>query len=218
MRLAVGELTAEAPFRAGTLLVCGRRLVFTLDRDDLPTDLAGTALRVKWVGGGGEPGETPWECALREAHEEIGVGIDLVPAPCTYLYDLDERELRPVECDDPDPPVLVERVARANPDVADRPGLPAGPYLYATTFLALAGEGSELRRGYDIVGLLLLPPALWPSIESGTTLGEALEHGAEAVGNVPPGTRLWVHPLATIRTAVPLLREAQVAAALGLDP
>jgi hypothetical protein len=218
VRIALARLTAEAPFRAGTLLFHRGRLVLTLDDDDLPSDQLGRAARVKWVGGGQEPGENVWECALREAHEEVGVAVDLVPSPTTYLHDAEEGESRTVEVDDPDPPLLVERIPRANPDVADAAGLTAGPYLYAATFLALAGDAAELRPGAELNGLLLLPPALWPRVESGTTLDEARAAGADVVSGdtLPPGALLWVHPQATLRIAVPLLRKRAVAETLGL--
>jgi len=217
VRIAVARLTAEAPFRAGVMLLHRGRLVLTLD-DDLPSDLMASATRVKWVGGGQEPGENAWECALREAHEEVGAAVDLVPAPLTYFHDAEEGEPGRVACDDPDPPLLVERISRPNPDVADAPGLPVGPYLYAVTFLALAGDAADLRPGSDLAGLLLLPLVLWPLVEDGASVDEAVDAGAEVVGgdSVPARARLWLHPLATIRVAVPLLDEPAVADAVGL--
>ena len=217
MRIDLAALTASAPFRAGVLLVHRGRVVLTLD-DDLPSELAGRAVRVKWVGGGQERHESVWDCALREAHEEVGAGVDLVPSPTTYLHDAEEGKARPVDCDDADPPLLVERIPRPNPDVADRPELPAGPYLYAVTFLALAGDAAELRPGDDVQALLLLPPELWPRLERGLDADEAVAAGAEVIGGerLPPGAPLWVHPQATVRVAVPLLRERAVGGALGV--
>ena len=218
MKIDVGALTADAPFRAGALLFRGSRLVLTLDDDDLPSDLAGRAWRVKWVGGGQNAGENPWECALREAHEEVGASVDLVPSPATYFFDWEERRVRAVECDDPDPPILFERTPRANPDVAAAPGIPTGPHLYAATSLALAGTRADMRPADDLAGLLLLPLEAWPLLERGTSLAETLEAGAEVVEREPLAreARLWLHPTATIRIAVPLLNDRAVRAALGL--
>ncbi len=216
MRVEVAALTAGAPFNAGLVLVQDHRLVLTLNTDDMPVDFAGRAFCVGWVGGGQEPGETVWECALREAHEEVAAFVDLVPAPVTYFYDWEERVLREAECADPDPPLLFERMPRANPDVAPHAGLPAGPYLYAATFLALAGSAAPLHPGGDVAGLLLLPLELWPFVAEGAAISEAVAAGAEVIERepLPPDARLWLHPTATIRVAVPLLEEASVRAAV----
>jgi 8-oxo-dGTP pyrophosphatase MutT (NUDIX family) len=219
MGLHLAALTADAPFQAGMLLFRGRRLVLTLEHDELPGDLPGPAVRAKWVGGGQEPGETPWECALREGHEEVGAVVDLVPSPVTHLHDAEEGALRRVECEDPDPPLLVERSERPSPDVAPAPGLPAGPYLYGVTFLAVAGAAAQLRPCGEVAGLLLLPLELWPQVLSGATLSALGEAGAELVAgdSVPTDARVWVHPGATIRLAVPLLDDAPVRDAVGLS-
>jgi 8-oxo-dGTP pyrophosphatase MutT (NUDIX family) len=218
VRLAVGRLTADAPFRAGVMLLHRGRLVLTLDHDDLPSELVGRAVRVKWVGGGQEPRENVWECALREAHEEVAAAVDLVPSPVTYFHDAEEGEPRLVDCDDDTAPLLVERISRPSPDVTDGPELPAGPYLYAVTFPALTGDAADLRPGAELVGLLLLPLELWSLVERGARVEDAVDAGAEVVGgdSVPGGATLWVHPLATLRVAVPLLAEPAVAESLRL--
>ncbi len=217
MKLELGALTEGQPFCAGIVLVHGGRLVLTLNDDHLPAGLAG-ALRIGAVGGGQEPGENVWECALREAHEELGVGVDLVPAPATWFYDWEERELRRVEPrEDELAPLLVTRGERPQPDVAFKPGLPTGPYLYSAEFLARAGEAAELRPGSDLAGLLLLPPAAWPVLESEGTVADLERAGAEVVAGraVDLATRVWVHPHEGLRLTRPLLDAPDVQQVLG---
>ena len=217
MKLGLAALTQGQPFCAGAVVCHRGRLVLTLNDDHMPADVQG-AVRVGAVGGGQEPGENVWECALREAHEELGVAVDLVPAPATWFYDWEERELRRVEqAEDELAPLLVTRSERPEPDVPFRPGLPTGPYLYSAEFLARAGEAAELRPGSDLVGLLLLPLTSWPLLETGASLAELERAGAEVVGvrAIDAGTRLWVHPHEGLRLTRPLLDEPDVRAVLG---
>ena len=221
MRLSVADVTADQPFCAGLLLVRGGRHVVALNTDHLPPDDGGPdggpVWRVSAIGGGQEVGETVWECALREAHEEAGATVDLVPAPVTFLHDWETHELRPVDCADADPPLLLERYPRNEPDIGLQPGLPAGPYLYVAIFLAVAGAAAQLRPGDDVAGLLLVPDDALALLERDPTLAEAVDAGAELVERepLPRDGRLWMHPNESLRIARPLLDEPAVRAALG---
>jgi 8-oxo-dGTP pyrophosphatase MutT (NUDIX family) len=215
MRLNLGALTAGQPFCAAVVLVWHGLLALTLNDDHVPADQPRPVLRVGGVGGGQEPGETIWDCALREAHEEAGVAVDLVPAPVTRFFDHEARELVEVEhVEDELAPLLVERWERPNPDVPYKPGLPTGPYLYGASFLARAGDAAELRPG-DVRALLFLPPELWSSLD-GATVADVSAAGAELLERapVPPQTRLWLHPYESFRLLVPMLDEPAVRAAL----
>ncbi len=219
MKLRLGELTDGQPFCAGLLLVHRGRLVLTLNDDHIGPDVPRPALRVGAVGGGQEPGENIWECALREAHEEVEIPVDLVPAPLTRFYDWEERELRPVEhVEDEVAPLVVHRWERPNPDVPYKPGLPTGPYLYGADFLARAGDALDPRPGDDLAGLLLLPLDAWSVLAGEPTVESVRAAGVEAIRarELPAGVRLWVHPHEGLRVTAPLLEEQAVRAALGV--
>jgi ADP-ribose pyrophosphatase YjhB (NUDIX family) len=219
MRLHLAELTRGQPFCAGLLLVHRGRLVLTLNDDHVAPGVPRPAVRVGAVGGGQEPGETIWECALREAHEEVSAGVDLVPAPFTRFFDWEEREPRVVEhVEDELAPLVVHRWERPNPDVPYKPGLPVGPYLYGADFLARAGEAIELRPGDDLAGLLLVPLDAWAAIETEPTLDEAIGAGIDVIAarDLPGELRLWVHPHEGLPVVRPLLGERAVRDALGV--
>jgi 8-oxo-dGTP pyrophosphatase MutT (NUDIX family) len=217
VRLDLAALTADAPFCAGLVLAQRDRLVLTLNDDHLPAAIPRPALRVGAVGGGQEPGENIWECALREAHEEVGTGVDLVPSPTTWFHDWESRELHAVEHVEHEvAPLLVHRWERPNPDVAYAPGLPTGPYLYGADFLARAGDGADLRPGDDVVALLLLPLDAWALLDGEPTVADVLAGGAELVAARPlaDDVRLWVHPHEGLRVVRPLLAAPDVGDAL----
>jgi 8-oxo-dGTP pyrophosphatase MutT (NUDIX family) len=220
MRLDLAELTDGQPFCTGLVLAHRGLLVLTLNDDHVAPDVPRPALRVGAVGGGQEPGENIWECALREAHEEIGVAVDLAPAPLTRFFDWEARELRPVDhVEDELAPLVVHRWERPSPDVPYKPGLPTGPYLYGADFLALAGDAAELRPGGDdLAGVLRIPLALWSLLADTPTLGDVLGAGAElhAARELAPDVRLWVHPHEGLLVTRPLLEEPSVRAALGV--
>src|SRR5215218_2632474 len=208
MKLRLAELTDGQPFCSGLLLVHRGRLVLTLNDDHLGPDVQRPALRVGAVGGGQEPGENIWECALREAHEEVGIAVDLVPAPVTRFYDWEERELRPVEhVEDEVGPLVVHRWERPNPDVPYKPGLPTGPYVYGADFLARAGDALEPRPGDDVAGLLLVPLDAWTAFDGAPTLASVRAAGVEAIPArvLAEDVRLWVHPHEGLRVTGPLL-------------
>jgi 8-oxo-dGTP pyrophosphatase MutT (NUDIX family) len=219
MRLRLAALTDGQPFCSGLVLVHRGRLVLTLNDDDVAPDVPRPALRVGAVGGGQEPGENIWECALREAHEEVGIAVDLVPAPLTAFYDWEERELRPVEhVEEEIAPLVVHRWERPNPDVPYKPGLPTRPYLYGAEFLARAGDALEPRPGDDVAGLLLLPLDSLSAVNGDPTLESVRTSGVEVIParELPRGVRLWVHPHEGLRVTAPLLEEPSVRAALGV--
>jgi len=218
MKLDLAALTDDQPFCAGVVLARDGRLVVTLNDDHVPAEVGRPALRVGGVGGGQEPRENIWECALREAHEEVGVAVDLVPSPATYFHDWETQELVEVErVEDELAPVLVERWERPSPDVPFAPGLPTGPHVYGATFLGVAGAAAELRP-CDVVALLLVEPSVWPLLEETPTLGDAAAAGAQLVAAAPiaEDAVLWMHPHESLRVVVRLLEQPSVGAALGV--
>ena len=196
---------AHEPFCAGVVLLDGDRLVLTLNDDHVPADVPAPALRAGGVGGGQEVGETIWDTAAREALEEVGVPVELVPAPATWLVE-EGGDPRPIACGPGIPPLLVERWERALPDVPFEDGLPTGPYDHVVTFLA--NPTGPLEPG-DVRALLLLPVAELAALERTPTVAEVQRAGGEiiAADEPDPETRVWLHPRETIRVVVPLLAK-----------
>ena len=166
------------------------RLVLTLNHDHLPADLEGTALRVGGVGGGQEPGETIWECAAREAFEEIGCEVALIKSPRTYLRETPDGVLRQARCRDEVAPLLFEWAERSDP-APYALGLPTGPRLYGAMFLGRPAS-PELRPA-DVEGLLVMPSTLWRLVDRGATVREAVDAGAVLIerDRIEPDLRLW---------------------------
>src|SRR5215469_11095963 len=99
--LNVRHLTNNQPFYGGVVLFHHHHLVLTLNSDGLPSTLAkGRAWRVGAVSGGQKPGETLWECALREARETLRTEVQLLPSSTTYYHDVDTGQIYAVSCSD----------------------------------------------------------------------------------------------------------------------
>jgi 8-oxo-dGTP pyrophosphatase MutT (NUDIX family) len=155
MTVDVMSLGRTEPFCAGVVLLDQvRRLILTLNTDLTPDETDRPVVRLGGVGGGQEPGESPWECARREAVEEIGVPVRLLAAPRTYLRDAGSG-MRVVECADHTPPLLVERRPNPSPDKPFGPGLPVGPDLYVVTFIGMADSAEISPR--DVAGIVECP-------------------------------------------------------------
>jgi len=202
--LDVAAVTAGQPFCAGVVLMAEGRLVLTLNRDHLPPELEGTALRVGGVGGGQEPGESIWGCAAREAREEVSCDVKLLTAPCTYLRGNDgARALRRARCRDEIAPLLFEWGPNRTPDEPYAPGLPTGPLLYGAMFLAQ--PLGPIHPG-DVEGLLLISPATWSLVDEQATLRELAEAGAMLIEREPMklDTPLWAFPEESMRAVCEL--------------
>jgi 8-oxo-dGTP pyrophosphatase MutT (NUDIX family) len=210
--LDVAATTAGQPFCAGVILMVDGRLVATLNRDHLPAELEDKALRVGGVGGGQEPGETIWECAVREALEEVSCDVKLLSSPRTYLRDVD-GSLRPARCRDALAPLLFEWGPRED-SAPYAPGLPSGERLYNAFFLA---RTSGAPHPGDVEGLVLMPPSVWPLIERQATIRDVVEAGASVLERtrILDETRLWTFPDDSMRTVCELVtRDPELVAAL----
>jgi ADP-ribose pyrophosphatase YjhB (NUDIX family) len=175
---------------AGAIVLHGGALVVTLNTDHLPSGLDdGTWLRVGGVGGGCEPGELCFECAEREAREELTVEVELVSSPVTFRSG--EAPLKRIAWPrDPAPFVWDER----------------GNYSGALFAARLKGQP---RPGDDVVALLLLRPGDWGLLEESPTVADAEAAGMQVIEARPLAreTRLWVDPDEAMRAVAPLIER-----------
>jgi 8-oxo-dGTP pyrophosphatase MutT (NUDIX family) len=190
----IASLTRNQPFCAGVILAEERRFLLTLNTDGVPEPLKGTVWRVGGVGGGQEPGETVWDCALREAREETHADVELIPSPITYFHDLDTGELWRIRVRDPMAPLLFSRAVNPRPDQPYAPGLPTGPFIYYALFLARPMTWDSIRPGDDVQGLLLCPIDGWPKLKAGFKLKELVRSNIVVIGrpNFDWERRPWV--------------------------
>ncbi|MFC3494460.1 NUDIX domain-containing protein [Glycomyces rhizosphaerae] len=206
----VRRLTGGRPFCAGVLLVRDGRVLTTLAADGVDAvDASGTDWFVGGVGGGQEPGEDIWDCALREAREELGVPVRLVPSERTYLHDIDGDELREARTDDAPAPFILQRVRNADPTTPFRPDLPAGPFTYFCMFLAefVDEEVAFTPDDPDIAALVWMPLKAGAQIGEGVAFADLTAAGATvaAGGPIAAEARIHLRRTETLRVAGPLL-------------
>lgn len=207
--LNIHHVTHNQPFCAGVILLQHNCLLTTLNTDGLPPAMAANqAWRVGGVGGGQEPGETIWECAQREAREELSTTVELISAPTTYFHDIDSGEIRPIHCTDTIAPFLLQRQSNLYPYTSYRPGLPAGPYTYFGLFLAQLPPVA-IQPGDDVAGLLFVPLDAWSLLQQQPPLESLLQEGARLVEKerLPRSRQLWLHPHESMSTVVHLLTQ-----------
>jgi 8-oxo-dGTP pyrophosphatase MutT (NUDIX family) len=174
----------------------------------------GTDWFVSGVGGGQEAGESVWDCALREAKEELGVPVRLVPSPRTYLHDIDSDDFRVSRSRDQPAPFIVQRVQNPDATTPFKPGLPAGPFTYFCMFLAeLVDEDPVFRPDDPDIGALVWTPLNAEGVFAGSvTFAELTAAGATvaAGGPIAGNARIHVRKHETLRVAGPLLASAQL--------
>jgi hypothetical protein len=144
---------------------------------------------------------------VREAREEICGDVRLVSSKVSYFHDIDTDDVARFSCPDVPAPLLLQRIRNLQPDRPFRPGLPAGPFTYFGIYLAELPWGAP-RPGDDVVGLLIMPLALWSAVEKGPNVREIIDLGATAIMRTPQieSRRLWVAPGESFRTVFRLLR------------
>ncbi len=207
--IEVRHLTTNQPFCAGVILIHQGNLVVTLHSNGLPAARGkGDTYRVSGVSGGQEPGETVWDCAAREAKEELGTQVQILSSPCSYFHDIDSGQVYEVSCKDSVAPFLLERQSNLYPYTSSRPGLPSGPYTYFGLFLAQAQQGM-IQPGNAVQGLLFIPLRLWNLLLQEPTLASVLEQGGHLIEREPllRTHRLWVHPHESFGVAATLLKN-----------
>ena len=132
------------------------------------------------AGGGQEPGETPPDCAHREALEELGCGVELLHAETTFV----ERRPGSIEKESFDSPApWLVRVHRRESPAPFKPGLPGGHEVHFIVYRARA-EGEP--RPVDFPALAWTPLAVLPKLSEGVERSRLPDLGVRLV----PGSRL----------------------------
>lgn len=205
----VRHVTTNQPFYAGVILIHQGQLVITLHTDNVSTQRAqqSTVYRVMGIGGGQEPEETIWECAIREVREKLQLQVQLRPSSIMYFHEVDTGEIYPVQCLNTTPPFLLERQSNLYPYMPLRPGSPVGPYTYFGIFLTEILQ--PITPPNNIEGILYIPLKLWSTLLQQPTLETILQQGATLLEHttLPRQHQLRVHPEDVFMMAVSLLQK-----------
>ncbi|MBN1660709.1 MAG: NUDIX hydrolase [Anaerolineae bacterium] len=155
------------------------------------------------IGGHREAGEDWVACAHREAKEEVGVDVDLLPAPFTW-HVLRDGLARQIEvADDPQPLALYEMV--------HPPGTPRAGEVYRIVIYCarLCGNPRDLPAE-EVRGVIALTEQqVVRGLEGPVPVGDVLEAGAGWVAGeaLDPATRLY--PLGTAHALGRVLAACQ---------
>ncbi|GCF10560.1 hypothetical protein [Dictyobacter arantiisoli] len=205
----VRHVTTNQPFYASTLIIQQQQLVVALYADSLATAKGNTSpiYRVKSIGGEQQPGESIWDCALREAQSKLKLPLKLLHTPITYFHDVDDGDIYLLQCIDSIAPLLLERQSNLYPYASIRPGLPAGPYTYGGLFLAQPLQ--PIIQDSNIGGLLSVPLVQCSLLLQQPTLEVVLQQGASLLGETtfPLNSQIRIHPWETLALTLPLLER-----------
>lgn len=156
------------------------------------------------VGGHREPGESWLDCAHREAQEEIGAGVALVPADATWLITAGGEARQVVVSEAPRPLALYEMV---HPPGTKRAGQMYRIVVYKAR---LAGVPRDLPPD-EVGGLIALPsPLVACAPGEKRLLSTLLANGAELVAatrEIAPDA--LVYPIGTAAVLAHLFRAQQ---------
>jgi 8-oxo-dGTP pyrophosphatase MutT (NUDIX family) len=209
-QLATDLLTTDRPFCAGVLLVRDGGILVSLSVPDVAArDADGTDWFIGGVGGGQEPGEDLWECARREAREELGLEPELVAAPLTYLHDIDHDQLWSTRAEDTPAPFVLQRLANSDPTKPFKPGLPVGPYIYLGLFLAQVADPTAafMPNDDDIAALAWIPLRHWAELDNTPQWQRLVAMGAKiaAGGHINADARIHLSKSESLAVTAPLL-------------
>jgi 8-oxo-dGTP pyrophosphatase MutT (NUDIX family) len=152
------------------------------------------------IGGHRDAGEDWAGCAHREAKEEVGVDVYLMPAPITW-HVLRDGSVQPIEVvDDPRPLALYEML--------HPPGTPRAGEVYRIVIYRarLHGTPGDLPPE-EVRGVIALTgDQVVRGLEGAMAVGELLQAGAEWVAGQPLDPAMQVYPLGTARALGHVLR------------
>ncbi len=155
------------------------------------------------IGGHREQGESWVECARREAIEEIGVDVELIPSHGTWIVPSDGKSERIVVADEPRPMALYRMI---HPENAPR----AGETYHIVIYRAALLEPPSDMPIDEVRGIIALSPEQVIQVpQRKPSIAELISEGAEIVSLARPvdmDTRLY--PIGTAAALAAILRQA----------
>jgi 8-oxo-dGTP pyrophosphatase MutT (NUDIX family) len=156
------------------------------------------------IGGHREAGEGWVTCAQREAREEIGTGVDLVPASVTW-YVPQQGLVQQVQVSDQPRPLALHEMIHP-------PGTPKAGELYRIVIYKayLRNKPKDLPPD-EVLGVIALTERqVIRGLESKPTLAELLDEGAQMVtGGEQVDLQVRLYPLGTARALALILRHIE---------
>ena len=155
------------------------------------------------IGGHREEGETWIECAHREAIEEMGVDVELVPSHGTWIVSSDGEAERIVVSDEPCPMALYRMI---HPESAPRAGETYYIVIYRAAFLE---PPSDLPTD-EFRGIIALSPeqVIQGSLRK-PSIAKLISEGAEIVTLAKPvDLNTLIYPIGTASALATVLRQA----------
>lgn len=155
------------------------------------------------IGGHREEGESWTECAHREAMEEIGVDVELLPSEDTWVVSSEGEAQRIILADEPRPMALYRMV---HPQGAPR----AGETYHIVIYRAVPIEPPAELPIEEVRGIIALSPEqVEIGLQRKPTIAELVREGAEIVSLAEPvDTNIRIYPIGTAAALAVILRQA----------